>query len=381
MHSDPPSIPLLIPDLPAVAALQPFLERIDAARVYSNHGPLVHELEAALPALMANGSGAGAHAVTVASATAGLELLLQSLELPHGASVMVPAFGFAAAPMVVARLGFHPSFIDVDPVEWAATPALASAALRRETGNRPGALIVVSPFGYPIDAAAWADWQRDTGIPVILDAAASLGNQVLHPAVPTVFSMHATKPFGIGEGGMVVVGDAAAAQRLRKLSNFGFDQRIAAEIGANAKLSEWHAAVGLAQLARWPHNVAARRGTRDLLLPMLARQPHVRLHPAAATAVVSAYCPVLLPDAGQAERLLAALAQDRIDGRRWFYPALPAHPAFAHADADAHTPASTSLAARIVCLPFHSRLNHEDISRIAAAVGAIAEPGLARAAA
>ena len=96
------------------------------------------------------------------------------------------------------------------------------------------------------------DFRSRTGIPVIMDAAAGFDTAVLSP-IPTIVSLHATKALGCGEGGFVMSTDKELISRITGRSNFGFmSRREAMSVGTNAKMSEYHAAVGLSALDEWP---------------------------------------------------------------------------------------------------------------------------------
>ena len=261
MSSRPPAIavPLLVPDLPAPQQLLPYLERMHAARHYSNFGPLVGELEQRLA------QGQSAEVVTVASATLGLELVLSALALPPRSRVLVPALTFVATATAVARAGHVPVLCDVDAASWLLTPTIAARAVR-DLGAQ--AVLPVATFGAPQDMRAWAAFEQATGLPVVVDAAAAFGSQTLQGAAGRlVFSLHATKSLPAGEGGVVVSSDAALIARVRQLSNFGIQLQPGgsvpvghlAAVGTNAKLSEYHAAVGLAALDRWDEGAQRRR--------------------------------------------------------------------------------------------------------------------------
>ena len=360
----PLTIPLLVPDLPSLQELLPYFQRIEDNRHYSNFGPLVAELETRIAQRFTSSGGGCMHAVTTSSATTAIEIALQSLALPAGAPVLVPAFGFAAAASVVQKLGHALHFMDVDAARWECTPAIARQMM---AAVRPAAVIVISPFGYPVDPLGWDELAAQTGVPVIIDAAAGFGNQQVSSGVATIFSMHATKAFGAGEGGVVVVSDADAAHHLRRISNFGFQDRVAQHAGTNAKLSEWHAAVALAQLARMDDVIRSRRQVLAGYQEEFAGYSQLAWHPDAFTAAVPAFMPVAAPDRDSARALVAGLAAAGIDSRTWFAPALTLHPAFAAAAARRNGPPmlAESLAERIVCLPFHANLTQHDIAYIA----------------
>jgi len=317
-------IPLLLPDMPKARDLMPWLERIDAACRYTNFGPLATEFESWLAAHWV-GTGVPPAVIATSSGTAALELGLRALDLPHGAHVLLPALTFPATASVVLRCGLVPVLADVDPDTWLLTPALARQAAR----TYALALIMpVASYGNPVDVASWDALAAESGIPVLIDAAAAFGNQKLGRHVHAAFSLHATKPFGIGEGGALVTRDANMAARVRSLSNFGFAQGVVVEAGMNAKLSEYAAAVGLAQSLRWPAVQARRRELWRLYAPLLAALPGLRLQHGFASDAVPAKLMVRLPMPAQG--VAQALRGEGIETRSWYLPPLHRQPAFAH---------------------------------------------------
>ena len=180
------------------------------------------------------------------NAPVGLTLALAAAAEPGGLCLM-PSFTFVASAHAARAAGLMPCFVDVEPGSWALTPELARAALRR-LGGRVAAVMPVAVFGAPPDPAAWDAFGAETGIPVVIDAAAAYdGARVGRGA--TVVSLHASKILGVGEGGFVAAGDAALVQSVRHRSNFGFHGRRTAEVaGMNGKISEYACAVGLAAM-------------------------------------------------------------------------------------------------------------------------------------
>jgi dTDP-4-amino-4,6-dideoxygalactose transaminase len=352
-------VKLLIPDMPRAEALAPYLARVDAARWYTNFGPLVHELEAALREHFTPDD----QIVTVASGTAGLELALLGLGLPSGARVLLPDFTFVATATAVMRSGFRPVVADVDARSWLLTPAIA----RRAIAARPvDAVMPVATFGCPQDAEAWDRFSAETGLPVVIDAAGAFGNQRSARRAHVVFSLHATKALGAGEGGFVVSREGALIERIRRLSNFGIDVTtgIVDLPGTNAKLSEYHAAVALAALETWPERASVRRTQWRAFLeimgetcPMLA----VQERPAAGTYTIA---PVLLPRNAVPEAVIDALALAEVQTRRWYCPPLSQHPAFAAVERAGSLDGVKAVSGRVLGVPFHLELTPADLYRV-----------------
>ena len=170
--------------------------------------------------------------------------------------MLVPAYTFPATANAVVRAGHVPVLSDICPQRWTLTPAIARDALARE---RFDALLPVAVFGVAILVEAWDAFNARTGVPVIVDAAAALGAMEGARRVVVAYSLHATKPLGIGEGDVIATTDAAFAARVRKMINHGFEAGEVTTAGTNARLCEYASAIGLAQLARWPRILARRR--------------------------------------------------------------------------------------------------------------------------
>jgi dTDP-4-amino-4,6-dideoxygalactose transaminase len=352
-------IKLLVPDMPRAEALAPYLRRIDGARWYTNFGPLVHELEGRLGAHFAPED----HVVTVSSGTAGLELALLALGLPAGARVLLPDFTFVATATAVIRAGFRPVVGDVDPRSWLLTPELARSAI---AARKVDAVMPVATFGCPQDADAWDRFSEQTGLPVVIDAAGAFGNQRSGRRVHVVISLHATKALGAGEGGFLVSRDAALVERIRRLSNFGIDVAtgIVDRPGTNAKLSEYHAAVALAALETWPSRADARRAQwrsfLDLmgeLCPALSAQRR----PEHGTYTIA---PVLLPAGAAPDAVIDSLARARVQTRRWYFPPLSRHPAFAAVEHAGALDGVRAVSGRVLGIPFHLELTREDLRSV-----------------
>ncbi|WP_051341165.1 DegT/DnrJ/EryC1/StrS family aminotransferase [Azospirillum halopraeferens] len=359
-------LPVLVPDMPPPEALMPLLEAIARSGRFTNFGPMVGRFERDLADLL----GPGAAVCTTSSCTAALEAALGVLDLAPGTAVLLPSFTFPATALAVCRAGLRPVFCDVDPQTWTLTPAIARDALPR-AGAGTGAVVPVAAFGCPVPADEWSAFSRDTGAAVVVDAAAALGRQGLADGLLVAFSLHATKPLGIGEGGLVAGRDADRIARVRRAINFGLENGTVTAGGFNGKLSEMAAAVGVLQLARREDVARRRLAVRQAYRAALARLPGVRLQrddgDAAAVLVVQTGVP--------AETVAAALADAGIETRRWYAPPLHRQPRFAGCrrigpDGGPDLPVTDGLADRAIGLPFHGFLTPDDVGRVVGALAA-----------
>jgi dTDP-4-amino-4,6-dideoxygalactose transaminase len=252
LNNNPTISRYVIPDMPSADELLPYLRQIDVNRWYSNFGPMNTGLEMRLlrhlSAIDTTPDAGPIHLATLMTCYHALQVGLQILRLPQNGRVLIPAVTFPACPLAVQHAGGIPVFADIDPISWQLTPELARVMCAK---MKIDAVMPVAVYGVPVDASAWDAFMIDTGIPVIIDAAAAFETQPVPAQCMVAHSFHATKPFSIGEGGAIICRRADWIDEARCISNFGTVNRMAIKDGSNAKLSEYHAAVGLAQLDRW----------------------------------------------------------------------------------------------------------------------------------
>jgi dTDP-4-amino-4,6-dideoxygalactose transaminase len=314
------AVPVLRPLLPLADRILPYLRRIDATRIYSNHGPLSCELERRLAEHLRLPQGGLACAGSGTAALIGAILATAGRAASERPLAIIPAFTFAATAAAVEQCGYQPHLADVDADSWMLD---AERLLTHPERERVGIIVPVAPFGRPVPQEPWRRFRAMTGIPVVIDGAASFAGLADRPdrflgEIPVAISFHATKAFATGEGGAVAIHDVELVQRVTQALNFGIrDIRDCRMPSTNGKMSEYHAAVGLAELDGWPDKLAA-------LNDLAARY---RRHMTAAALVDRLYtAPDIAPNyvlfrccnAAEAERASARLRTNRIDFRRWY---------------------------------------------------------------
>jgi dTDP-4-amino-4,6-dideoxygalactose transaminase len=262
-----------------------------------------------------------------------------------------------------------PYFIDVDADSW----ALEGQTVLSEIKQAPapvGAVMPVAPFGRPLSIAAWDAFRTETGLPVVIDAAAGFDSLV--PATtPAVVSLHATKILATGEGGFVVSNDPSIIASVRARSNFGFaGGRESVAAAANAKMSEYHAALGHAGLDEWTDTRGEWMRAAAEYRDALGASNKVRLQDGFGQSWVSSTCVLHAADSAAA-RIETALAAAGIDTRRWWGTGAHAHPATARFPRT-DLPVTEALANSTIAVPFYRDLAPDDIRRIAAIVLAAA---------
>jgi dTDP-4-amino-4,6-dideoxygalactose transaminase len=354
------------PKLPVTERIAPYMRQIDGSRIYSNFGPLARSLESRLAARF----GAPADGVvSVANATLGLALALVAQHPKPGSLCAIPAWTFAATPHAVTQAGLVPYFVDVDPGTWALDPETLADELARAPGT-VSAVMPVAPFGQPIDVARWDQFRERTGLAVVIDAAAGFDSLVAG-SVPSVLSLHATKVLGVGEGGCVVSHDVDLIRDLRTRSNFGFFQTRESKVPAtNAKLSEYHAAIGLAALDEWDVTRAEWMAVADAYGSVFSGLNRVQLQSGFGSSWIASTCILSIADAG-AERVERALCAARIETRRWWGLGAHDHPSTRHMPRTSLS-VTEALARSTIGLPFYRDLELRSIERIAKCVHSVA---------
>ena len=364
----------VIPDMPSTDELTPYLRMVDQHRWYSNFGPMVGSFEQRLLAHLTP-ANPGIHLVTLMTCYHALQIGLQLFHLPANASVLVPAVTFPACPLAVFHAGLVPVLADIDADTWQLTPETARAAAR----HRPvHAVMPVAVYGVPVDVEAWDRFSEETKIPVIIDAAAAFEVQAVPRHGLVAYSLHATKPFCVGEGGLLAGRNAEWIEEARCRSNFGTQQRIALYDGSNAKMSEYHAAAGLAQLDRWT-GIKQRRARvlQDYREALARANLGVTVQKNLDEAVVSAF--LLQSPAMSATKITNALNAHGIMAHRMYLPPLYHHPHFSElavVDMHGHTVAGSAareeksaimknsemLHQSLFGMPFHAFLEKDDVA-------------------
>jgi dTDP-4-amino-4,6-dideoxygalactose transaminase len=268
--------PYLKPEIPRPDQWVHHLSTSYEAKFFSNFGPLASKLEGQLSAAYLRDDYSG---VLCASNTAGLLAALQALDV-YGKKVAIPDFTFAATPQAVFAAGATPVVCDIDPVNWELCPQSLEAAFSAHPDM--AAVIHVRPFGFVRDISATRDICSQKDVPLIVDAAAGLGNTHTQHRFGSdlgeieVFSLHATKVFAIGEGGFVAA-KPDMISRIRKAMNFGFDRDRTYTDGLNGKIDEFRAAIGLTTIDMIDGWIEKRRQHADFYQGFFARYPSLGL--------------------------------------------------------------------------------------------------------
>lgn len=372
-------IPFLRPNLVKKEQLLSYFEKIEASRIYSNYGPLNHLFETRVIAQMFGGIGA---AVTVHNATLGLILAISQSKRPRGKYAVMPSFTFAATPLAAEWCGLEPYFLDIEPDDWQMNRTQLEETVER-LGEQIALVVPYATFGSAIDFSIYNKLLQE-GIPVVIDAAASFGTTIAEDAAQfgkgfggaVVFSFHATKTFGVGEGGLVYSADQDLIQRIRRAGNFGFSSsRESVMLGLNSKISEYTAAIALATLEGFQAVQERRKMIIDYYrrelqqLDLLQRGWYAQKMQGQ---VPLQFFSLLSPDSLGNREVIRLLASHSIEARTYFSPACHQQKQFqSYPHSDLRV--TERIADRIVSLPLWEEMNEATVGRIVKMLGSITE--------
>lgn len=327
----------------------------------TNNGTLVRQLERALRQYL------GIDSLLVCNnGTTALMLALHCAGLA-GKKVAVTPYTYVATLSALLWIGCIPVFVDVEPESFCLSPDL----LRRRLRENPdiAGVLPVHAYGLACDVDGLDSVCREHGIPLVYDAAQAFGSRykgksLLDYGDYSICSFHATKVFHTAEGGCVVSRRPEDLPDLSLARAFGHINDDHYSLGINGKLSELHAAMGLALLPGTTVEINCRGELHAAYDAALAGLELVRPVQRAGLEWNNAYYPILLPDEASRARVEAALLSENIHPRRYFYPSLNTLP---YLKPEWRTPCPTSedAAKRVLCLPLYDGVRAEDIALVA----------------
>lgn len=313
------------------------------------------------------------HAVAMANGTVALAAMYLACGIGPGDEVIVPSMTFVSSATSVLHVGGTPVFADIDPQTFNLDPA----DVARRLTPRTKAILAVHYGGQPADMDELAQVADNAGVVLLEDAAEAHGASYRGRPVgglsrAAMFSFTPTKNVTTGEGGMVTTGDAALAGALRLLRNHG--QRSLyehVELGYNWRITEMQAAMGVVQVAKLDGILARKWSNATYLTDRLACVPGVRAPVVRPDRTHSFMLFTVLVDRHVRRRVLDGLLESGIEARVYFPPA-HRQPVLARGRRP-ELPVTDEVAARMLSLPFHSRLSHGELDEIVSAVQVLVE--------
>lgn len=360
-------VPFIKPSFPRPDEVALDVAEIISSNWYTNFGPFERSLRNSVISYLKP-----VHKIdvcTTSSATAALEVAIKCLfgDAAKANHVIMPSFTFAAGCNVVVSCGFSPVFVDIDS-NWQPDIQQAKEYLELNSKTVAGILLCNTyGVGNPV-INEWEILAKQYDVALIIDSAAGFGSIYSeHERLGSrgdceIFSMHATKPFSVGEGGLIVSRSTRTISKCRELTNFGFNgERIVTAIGINAKLNEISSAIGIRQLNNLDNRLEGRRKSLRFYKGHLEKLGY-RFQPNDENSTV-AFVAALAPDKGVADATLKALTENGIEAKQYYTP-LSEQPLFRGYE-KLDLIVTKEVAERVVCLPLHDHMAEETILRIA----------------
>lgn len=299
-----------------------------------------------------------------------LELALQALEL-EGEVITTP-FTFASTTHAIVRNGLTPVFCDIREEDFTIDANKIEALITDKTC----AILPVHVYGNLCQVEQIAALAKKYNLKVVYDAAHAFGEAYQGQPVGdfgdvSMFSFHATKVFNTIEGGGLSFQDASLEKKFYGLTNFGiFGEDIVELVGANGKMNEFQAAMGLCNLRNVSADIRKRKVLSELYDEYLAEIPEIRInHAQPGVKRNYSYYPIVIEESlcgVNRSQVIAALQKEHIYPRKYFYP-LTSEFACYEKDYDAKkaTPVAYEISQRVLTLPLYPALTQEQVQKIA----------------
>lgn len=247
-------IPLVVPSLPKLEDIECDLRDILSSGKLTNFGKYSRNLENELSKYTNT-----EYAISVSNATTGLMIALSIL--PKNSEVIVPSFTFLPTVQAIMWNNLKPKFVDIDPF----TLNICTSEIESLIGEDTSAILAVNSFGNPADISMLEKISKKWNLKLFYDSAHALGAKYQgmplgNNGTAEIFSLSATKLLPCGEGGMITTNDKLFYEELLNRRNYGFkyDSYDCVNIGANAKITEFSAILGIYGIKTLEERVSRR---------------------------------------------------------------------------------------------------------------------------
>jgi dTDP-4-amino-4,6-dideoxygalactose transaminase len=349
-------IPVTKPFLPPQEDYNKYLTGIWKRNWLTNMGPLANELELKLKDHLKV-----KHILFVTNGTLALQMAIKALAL-KGEIITTP-FSFIATTSSIVWEGCKPVFVDIDRE----TLNIDANKIEAAITNRTSAILATHVYGNPCNVEKIDKIARKHNLKVIYDGAHAFGVQINGRSIfdygdISICSLHATKLYHSGEGGLIITKEPTILKKIAYIRNFGFNGPDKfAELGTNGKNSELHAAMGLANL----DYIEIIHNKRKILSEYYDEKlKHLKASKPLWQQEASmnyAYYPLVFESEELMLRCIDALERNEIFTRRYFYPSLAnTLPYLEPKELDV----TDETAKKVLCLPFYFDLSIEEIDLI-----------------
>lgn len=304
-----------------------------------------------------------------------LEMTIQAFDFPEGSEVITTPFTFISTTHAIVRNHLTPVFCDVKVSDG----TIDESKIEELISDKTVAIVPVHVYG---NVCAVEEIQRIAdrhGLKVIYDAAHAFGVKYKGMGIgnygdASVFSFHATKVFNTIEGGAATFKNHELYEKLYNLKNFGIrGEEVVEAVGANAKMNEFCAAMGLCNLKHIDEVFAIRRKKWEYYMNVLGGINEITcFQPVEKATRNYAYIPVLFEDKWKRDSVYTALKENGIYSRKYFYPLTCEHEVYKGKYINNEAcKVARSLAERVLSLPFYEEIDYESIERIVGGIKTI----------
>ena len=344
---------------PSLAPLEEFadiLKGVWERGILTNNGPLVQQLEKELCTKLEI-----PHFAAVTNGTIAIQMAIKALGL-KGEIITTP-FSWIATMSAIKWEGCTPVFCDIDPQTLNIDPTKIEALITDKTM----AIMPVHVFGNPCDVEAIDDMAKKHKLKVIYDAAHAIGStykgkSILEYGDISATSLHATKLFNTAEGGGCITKDLYLNEKLKRIRFFGHNEKKdIVEDGFNGKMTEVHAALGIANLKYYNEVLADRKHKYKLYKEALTSIPDLKFQVLKHGESNYSYFSVIFDSEERLLEIGKRLNQENIYPRRYFHPSVNT---FNEIIDYQQCPISEGIATRILCLPLFWNLSVTQITFI-----------------
>ncbi|WP_159800579.1 DegT/DnrJ/EryC1/StrS aminotransferase family protein [Flavobacterium sp. MK4S-17] len=349
-------IPVTKPFLPPIEEYTKYLDGIWQRQWLTNMGPLASDLEMKLKNYLDV-----KHLLFVTNGTVALQMAIKALDL-KGEIITTP-FSFVATTSSIVWEGCKPVFVDIDKN----TLNIDASKIEEAITDNTTAILATHVYGNPCDVHKIEEIAKRHGLKVIYDGAHAFGVKLNGKSIfeygdISVCSLHATKLYHSGEGGLIVTKDPELLKKLALIRNFGFSgPESFAELGINGKNSEFHAAMGLTNLNFIDAIHKKRKEITEYYNSKLSGLKAVRPVWHKQGTLNYAYYPLVFDSEELMLKCIEKLKTNEIGTRRYFYPSLAnTLPYLEPADFDV----TDSISRKVLCLPLYFDLSLEEVDLI-----------------
>ena len=345
--------------MPSLAPLEEYKEMLEGvweSGILTHNGPLVQKFENELTKTLNL-----KNIVVVSNGTIALQMAIKALGLKG--EIITSPFTWIATISAIMWEGCTPVFVDIDPD----TLNIDPQKIEEKITDKTVAIMPVHVFGNPCNVEEIEVIAKRNNLKVIYDAAHAVGSTYKNKSILgygdiSATSFHATKLLNTAEGGAVITNEIELHEKLKRIRFFGHDEnKMVVEEGFNGKMTEVHAALGLANLKYYNEVLKDRKGKYNYYKERLADCNKFHFQKIKYGESNYSYFPLICQTEEELLNIENYLNKNNIYPRRYFYPSVNT---YNKVIPYSELPISEDISKRILCLPLFYKLKYEEIDLI-----------------